>query len=93
MEILVLFTLVLTLIIDMTQTLKIQDHTNDFETNPFLGKHPSDIFIVGYFLAWIGVLTATCFFLPHLVLYLAALIILPIEIKCIVNNLKLGLGW
>jgi len=39
-----------TLALDAAQTLDIKNHPNLYETNPLLGRHPSDTKIVAYFI-------------------------------------------
>ncbi|MGZ3240710.1 MAG: hypothetical protein ACXWJK_10185 [Burkholderiaceae bacterium] len=39
-----------TLMLDAAQTLDIKNHPNLYETNPLLGRHPSDTKIVAYFI-------------------------------------------
>lgn len=39
-----------TLLLDAAQTLDIKNHPDLYETNPLLGRHPSDTKIVAYFI-------------------------------------------
>lgn len=39
-----------TLLLDAAQTLDIKNHPDLYETNPLLGRHPSDVKIVAYFI-------------------------------------------
>lgn len=39
-----------TLMLDAAQTLDIKNHPELYETNPLLGRHPSDVKIVSYFI-------------------------------------------
>jgi hypothetical protein len=39
-----------TLVLDAAQTLDIKNHPDLYETNPLLGRHPSDAKIVAYFI-------------------------------------------
>ena len=89
-----LLIVIVTLIIDCRQTLRIKDTPGMRETNIILGPHPRDWAIVVYFSAWVAGLTALVFFYPfaHYV-FVSMLIggIIVLECCVICNNYILGL--
>jgi hypothetical protein len=88
---LLLLIVVLLLIVDTGQTLKIKEHNDLHEINWVLGEHPTDPKILSYFLAWIIGVIGAYFYLPITIDIIFNLIILLVEVKVIINNGRLGL--
>jgi hypothetical protein len=84
------------LVLDCRQTLRIKDHPDIWETNPILGKHPSDSRIKIYFAICVIGLPLAGFFISginHIFGFAWLLIWAAIEVKMILSNYKLGLGF
>jgi hypothetical protein len=82
---------ILALIWDTVQTLKIQLHTNIYETNPIIGPHPNNATVFIYFTIWImGIIVAFLYFSKDINLMLDS-IVLAVEAYAIRGNIKLGL--
>jgi hypothetical protein len=82
---------VISLLIDMGQTLDIQNHEGMYEINPILGKHPTNINVVIYFLSWIGIVISCTYYASETVNVILDLLILTIEVVIIYKNYKIGL--
>lgn len=78
------------LVIDMMQTLDIKNHQGMFETNPVLGKHPSDMLIVGYFSSIIVGHSVAFYNLPMPVRIALDVVIMTFEARTIHNNVVRG---
>lgn len=59
MIILIGIILIVMLLLDMAQTLDIQNHAHMYEINPILGRHPPNWKIYLYFAAWILIVAAS----------------------------------
>lgn len=51
---------------DALQTLDIKNHKSMYETNPILGKHPSDAEVMGYFIGTFAIHSVVAYYLPDL---------------------------
>ena len=51
---------------DALQTLDIKNYKGMYETNPILGKHPSDTEVIGYFIGAFVIHTGVSYYLPDL---------------------------
>ena len=77
---------------DIKQTLTIKNHPNLHEMNLLMGQHPSDITIIVYFIAYIGLyIFLSLFLLKGIALYIWLAICGISEIKAITGNIKNGL--
>lgn len=78
-------------VVDYRQTLDIKNHPGMYETNPILGKHPSDVKIKNYFIASSVVTLGAVYLLPkHYRPYLIGGV-LAVEVVVIGNNKRIGL--
>jgi len=82
---------VTSLLVDMAQTLDIKNHEGLYETNPILGKHPSDKKVVSYFLTCILGHLLIADSLGNKKVYWQHFILIP-EIYIIGHNYELGLS-
>ena len=90
----ILFVITLaSLIVDMSQTLRIKNNPYLHETNLILGMHPTDIKVIVYFIFWILAVIIGFILAPVVWFYITSSLILGVEVTCIRNNLKLKLGW
>jgi len=80
-----------TLAIDALQTTWGQ-RNNEWESNPILGRHPSDLAIVGYFGAAMVVTWALWQFLPPVWREIAAVVIIGVESWTIGRNASWDVG-
>jgi hypothetical protein len=81
-----------TLWIDCHQTLQIKDHPELHETNPILGRHPSDVKVIVYFVLCATALALITIFCPRPLLSIAVMSgTLSLEVWVIRRNFKLGL--
>ena len=84
---------------DTLQTLDIKNHKGMYETNPILGKHPSDANVIGYFIGTFAIHTGVSYYLPDLLfepktasLFRKGIITLSIGVESAViyNNYQIG---
>jgi len=81
----------LSLGIDMLQTLNIRWHPASWETNPILGRHPSDVAVINYFdVAMVGTALVT-YALPKNWRMLAPILVLAVQVPMIARNASYGL--
>lgn len=80
-----------TYVVDYKQTLDIKNHPGMYETNPILGKHPSDVKVRNYFIASGVVTLGAVYLLPKD--YRKYLIggVLVLEVGVIGHNKYIGL--
>lgn len=78
-------------VIDYRQTLDIKNHAGMYETNPLLGKHPSDVKVRNYFIASGLTTLGVVYLLPKE--YRKYLIggVLAVEVAVIGHNKHIGL--
>jgi len=92
-ELALLIATVISLLVDMTQTLKIKDHPELHEINLILGQHPTDNAVKVYFWLWIVGLITGFAYVPAEYMDIVMGFILGIEVRTIRSNMKLNLGW
>lgn len=81
-----------TLAFDCMQTLDIQNHPGQYETNPILGHHPSDTKVLTYFgLVGAGVAVGYRYTPASLRMYWPVVLI-GMELPVILSNRSLGLS-
>lgn len=80
------------LLIDCRQTLRIKYHPNMWEINPFLGEHPTDAFIICYFIFCAVFFTASMIFLPFGYAIAWGVAWLIVEAGVVWHNYNKGLG-
>jgi hypothetical protein len=82
-----------TMALDLSTTLDIRHHPNNFETNPILGRRPSDAevtrLMVGEFLAHTAIAVA----LPKPYRTIWQSFVIGMEAQCIRNNRSIGLNF
>lgn len=81
---------------DMITTAQIKNHPPLYETNPILGRHPSDAKIAGYGLAVAGLHAAITYEMvsqgvPRVIINTWELLGIGIETGYVAHNYKLGL--
>ena len=79
------------LLVDYRQTLDIKNHSEDFETNIILGKHPSDLRITVYFISAAALFVVLFLVFPFYAQIAWFLGWAAVEVWAICNNNKLGL--
>lgn len=77
--------------IDRRQTLRIKDYAWLHETNPILGRNPSDVGVNNYFITTALVHTAIAYLLPEDARTIFQMFTLGVEAGAIGNNYSLGL--
>lgn len=82
---------VLLLILDWRQTLQIARDPGRRELNPILGPKPSVGRVNVYFAAWVGVLIAGAFLLPHIAALVLMLVVIAVETWTVSRNYRRGL--
>jgi len=80
------------LALDMFQTLSLRNDSRFYETNRFLGPHPSEAGVVGYFAGWMAVHAAVAYLLPQPWRAAWQCVDLQYEAMTIGNNAELGIG-
>lgn len=80
------------LALDATQTLDIKRHQGMYETNPLLGKHPTDRKIIGYFLGVAAAHTGIAAILPTPYREYFQNGTIALELMVIGNNKRIGLS-
>lgn len=87
-----------TLLLDLGTTLDIKNHAapwqlNASESNPLLGRHPSDVKLLGYFAVVMAGTAVGYRLLPEDYRPLAMSAIIVLEAYCVHRNLKNGMSF
>lgn len=83
--------IVATYVVDYRQTLDIKNHPGMYETNPILGKHPSDVRVRNYFIASGLTTLGVTYLLPKQLRPYLIGGVLTLEIGVIDHNKHIGL--
>lgn len=76
---------------DMMQTLDIQNHPEQHETNPILGPHPADQQVLAYFAAIGAGVAVGYYYTPKSFRMYWPIVIIGMELPVILKNKSLGL--
>lgn len=79
------------LAVDMLQTLDIKRHPGHFETNPILGRHPSDPAVIGYFAACGAATYLAWRELPRPWRLLLPLAVIAVQVPQVSRNARAGI--
>ena len=81
-------------VIDYSQTMNIAREPDKYkERNPFLGKHPSEAWVTGWFIGTYAVNTAIAMALPPEYRKWFQYISIGAEAGCVASNISIGLGF
>lgn len=82
------------MVVDYSQTMEISREPDKYrERNPFLGEHPSEAAVTGWFIGTYAANTAIAMALPPRYRKWFQYVSIGVEVGCVANNFSIGLGF
>ena len=78
---------------DMTISLDIKNHPDQFETNPFLPKHPTNFDLYRYHITWGIIHPVIAYYLPSFERSIFQYMYISIHSVAVIHNYELGLRF